>query len=90
MDRKEFTDSELIQALINALELDGDDNGFITSEDIALALDWGVERTRRQLRKLKREGSVEVGRVRRTDLSGRIQPVPAYRLKGAKQHDDGQ
>ena len=81
MAREEFTDNELIRALVDALEFQNDDDGFIRAEDIADALGWNIDRTRRHLRALLRDDMIEVGRVYRKDLSGRVQPVAAYRLK---------
>lgn len=76
------------QALIAALEAalehhdnDDDDHGAMTTQELAKALDKHETAIRKRLRMLLEEGRLEVLRVRRVDLCGRMTRVPGYRLR---------
>jgi hypothetical protein len=57
-----------------------DDSGA-TVDELAQATEHSKEWVLRRLRVAMREHKIAVGRKRITDLSGRIQRVPCYRVK---------
>lgn len=73
------TTDDLLEAIRQSLLLTSD-TGFTVS-DLAQELNYGNATIRQLLHKLNRAGHLEVTRVRRTDLSGRAQTIPAYRIK---------
>lgn len=75
----DVTQNELLEALRKALERDGPDDAYTTTE-LSRALGWGVRKVRNALRPLIREGTVEPVRVQREALDDRTATVSAYRL----------
>lgn len=63
--------------------------GFFTAIEIAEKLGHGPEKVARLLRKLSREGRLEVKRVRRARIDGIVTPVPAYRVRPDSTPDQG-
>lgn len=73
---------ELVAALEQALaRQDGDDDGALTVRDLVQETGWTRTAILRGMRSLKEAGALEVIKVFREDLSGRVTRVPAYRLR---------
>jgi hypothetical protein len=76
--RIEVTHADLIAALTDQPGEDCID--ALTALEIKERLGIGHEKTRNKIRSLVMGGKLECVRVRRVDISGRVQMVPAYRL----------
>lgn len=77
-----MTQDALLDALRQAMErAPKDDPGALTAHELMDALGLSIERTRRLLKDLLRSGQCEAVKVSRVDISGRVQSVPAYRLR---------
>lgn len=79
MDRIEMTETQVLEALREALQADDAADGFTTRE-LAELTGWGQGKVRNALRKMRREGTIVPVRVPRETLAGIVQPVPGYRL----------
>ena len=83
-----MTEGQLLEALraaqLTAAE-DGQD-GARTSAELREDLGWSKERVIVALKALKKAGQLDVVKVPREDLAGRVLRIPAYRLRGG----DGQ
>jgi hypothetical protein len=77
----EITTDDLMDALRAALGTPGGEGH--TVQEMVVATGWGDTKVRAILGDLNRRGRLVVSRVKRTDLSGRMQSVPAYRMKDA-------
>jgi hypothetical protein len=76
-----LTVNEILDALRDAqVGVAVDESGFFTLAEIRKATGWTLEPTKARLRALKEAGELEVTRVRRESLDGRMMPVPGYRL----------
>jgi DNA-binding transcriptional regulator PaaX len=75
------TTDDLMDALRAAMG-DGTGDGR-TVQEICEASGWGATKVRAELGRLHRAGRLEVVRVKRADLTGRMQSLPAYRMKDA-------
>ena len=73
------TETELLQALQDALCLEGEDAS--TTKELARATGMSVNRVQASLLALKEEGKIECVRVMRTTVDDRFHPRPGYRLK---------
>lgn len=83
VDRIEFTENELIQALVNALDFDTGDEfaGFMTARELMKATGLNSGRLNRLIDELMDVGRIEAMRVPRRNRLGDMQKVAAYRLK---------
>ena len=81
MESVRITESELLDALANATGEGPDDAR--TAQEMADDAGIPVARVRRALQQLARAGRLESHRVRRPDLSGRLQVLPAYTIRPA-------
>ena len=75
----DITEGQLLEALQRAVTPDNPE-GAMTIEDLRGQLGWSYGRIRRELHRLKDEGKLDVLRVSRPDLTGRMLPRPAYRF----------
>ena len=81
MERQTFSESELIELLINAQELFDDDNDDIFFvKDLAARLNCSLGVVRNMLRPLVAEGRVQPARKGIIDLAGRRTTTIGYRL----------
>lgn len=75
---------ELVDALVEAMGTPTTTpDGFFTVRELARESGRREERVRRALQVLADEGRLEVQRVRRHALDGRLGVVPAYRVRPA-------
>lgn len=74
------TESDLLQALRDALQKPGDGEGQTVS-DLSLSMNCSEEKVRRALRELHRQGRLSVASVRRPSIDGRMFSIPAYQVK---------
>jgi predicted ArsR family transcriptional regulator len=81
MESLGITEAELFDALAAATGEGPDDAR--TAQEMADGAGISVPRVRRALQQLARAGRLESHRVRRADLSGRHQLVPAYTVRPA-------
>lgn len=74
---------QLAQSLASVYQSfqDDPDGGWMTTAELMDMLGWGREKIWRSLRHLAAQGRLQNGSVRRMDISGRLSPVPAYRLR---------
>lgn len=77
--RMKVTTDDLLDALREALG--GPSEEGSTVHEICAATGWGPTKVRAELGNLHRAGRIEVVRVKRPVLDGRIQSIPAYRIK---------
>lgn len=82
--RIELTESDLIAALLEARGEPGNADGALTMREIVQQTQWGERRLQLKLEEMKRAGRIEVVRVEREALDGRLVRVPGYRLRGEK------
>jgi predicted ArsR family transcriptional regulator len=83
------TESELLRALQAALSAAPEGaTGAMTTRELCEALDLYPEKVRRGLRALSAQGRLEIVRVKRQGLDGRMSYRPAYRLREVKENDD--
>lgn len=76
-----MTQNELLEALRVAAEAqDEQGDGAMTMRELRAALNYGDDRLRAMLHRLKADGLVEVVRVQRRTLDDRLNLTPAYRL----------
>lgn len=75
------TESELIEALRQASAAAPDPDGAVVTQDIVRAMGKGERFVRTILRDLIAQGVVEMVKVRRPAIDGRVIPQPAYRVK---------
>lgn len=80
MDRIELTEQDLIEAILAAQSAEGP-SGASTTAELAERTGMSLERVRARLHKLAGEGRLEVCHVLRRALDGKMQPLPAYRMK---------
>lgn len=83
-DSPDFTYDELVRALLGANASAPDREDGLTTVELGEKTGWHEKRVIDRLRKLKKEGRLEVVRVPRESLSGVIYMCPAYRLKEEK------
>jgi hypothetical protein len=76
-----ITSDDLMDALRAALG--GQTGEGKTVQEILADTNWGATKVRAELGRLHRAGRLEVVRVKRADLTGRMQSLPAYRMKDA-------
>jgi hypothetical protein len=71
-----------LEALLAALTTQPDDptDGY-TSRDLAYRTGWDGHHVLKALHRLAHEGRLEVTRVRRPGIDGRVTPHTVYRLK---------
>lgn len=74
------TTDDLLDALRVALEKPSEGDG-ITVVELANTMKCAEEKVRRTLRVIAGQGRLEVSRVRRPAIDGRLMLVPAYRIK---------
>ena len=77
---KKMTEAELLEQVARALELADADDGALTVLDLADSLDMGLDAIRSRLRPLIKNGTIEVIRTQRKNLSGIVQHRRLYRL----------
>ena len=83
----DMTESELLQALQDALEAaaeNEDADGALTVTELSDQLDWYREKVCKWLRSLNRQGRLECIKVRRPAIDGSIRVSPAYRVVEAE------
>ena len=77
-----ITENELIDALRNASRRTADNpDGAMTSHEMGEALGLSHRTIIEYLRKFKRTGRLEIVRVSREGIDGRVSPVTGYRVK---------
>jgi hypothetical protein len=76
-----ITTDDLLDALRAALCGPGGDGH--TVQELCEACNCGSTKVRAELSKMHRAGRLAVIRVRRPDMTGRMQSIPAYRMKDA-------
>lgn len=77
-----ITESELLEALRDASRRSGaDDSGALTSHELADALGVSHVTVLVYLKRVKRAGQLEVVRINREGVDGRVSPVTGYRVK---------
>jgi predicted negative regulator of RcsB-dependent stress response len=74
------TQDDLLAALRDALQKPSDGEGQTVAE-LRVAMQCAEEKVRQALRVLAAQGRLDVLRVRRPSLDGRLMLVPAYRIK---------
>ena len=76
-------EEELIRAIQEVYQqIQSEDDGWLTSHEIADAMDVTPQTVRRHLKMLHRGGHLETGYVRKASvLTGKVSPTWAYRLK---------
>lgn len=79
-ERIELTEQDLIEAVLQA-QADQGPAGALTIRDLVKRTGRTDTTIRTKLHELREAGRLEVLQVRRATLDGRVQPVPAYRLK---------
>ena len=77
---KKMTEAELLEQVARALELADADDGAMTVLDLADSLDMGLDAIRSRRRPLIKNGTIEVIRTQRKNLSGIVQHRRLYRL----------
>lgn len=75
-----ITQTELLDALAAACASDAPEDAR-TAQEMADELGLAVPRVRKALKALQRVGRLGMHTVRRTDLSGRPQSLPAYTIR---------
>lgn len=81
MGRIELTEQDLIEAILEAQAGEGP-AGALTVHDLVEKTGMWDGCIREKLRRLQAMGRLDVCKVRRATIDGRVQAVPAYRLKG--------
>lgn len=82
----DVTESDLLAAIRAAYAAkEDDDDEYMTSIEIARAINEPRKKVHELLRELHHGGQLEVGRVRRVNIAGYHQTVPGYKLVN---HDD--
>ena len=90
MDRTEFVEDELIQALINALDFDASEDRPANTwrvEEIkdalaAQGLTWSPDRIRKHIRRLIQDGRARVVNIQLMTIAGKRTVVAAYQIDG--------
>ena len=79
----EITEEALVAALKEALKTDDNlrPRGALTTRELQEILGWSGDRVRRELKKLKVQGKLEVIDVPVITLDNRVQRVTGYRLE---------
>lgn len=78
----ELYEDELIELLINQLQLEEQqDEGFMTMQEIADAAGISMNMAQIKMRRLHRQGMIDVRKVRRMNMAGTYHTVPAYRVR---------
>ena len=85
MERAEFTEDELIAALVNALDFDADDgrppNTWRTEElKDRIVPSWSVNRIRARIKQLITDGQARPVEIAHRTISGRLTKVTAYQF----------
>lgn len=83
-----MSEEELIAAVRDALTKNEEDDGYMTTREIATALKCKEELVRLVLRRLWEAGQLENRRVVRQTFSGSYMPI-GYRIKKGKEVEDG-
>ena len=79
MGRMNITTDDLLDALRAAMgTAEGEGH---TVQELVAATGWGKTNIRQVLGHLHHQGRLEVVRVKRPCLDGRMQSIPAYRIK---------
>jgi hypothetical protein len=79
-DVERFTEADLIEALLEAQPKAAGVPGAMRSEELADALGWSVERTRRQIRRMIAAGELGLTTKSLTRIDGVVTTVAAYYL----------
>ena len=79
-----ITESELLDALREALEPTEDSDGAMTAKEIMVHLNLSERRAYRLIHEMNEAGSLEPVKVRRVTIAGHVQRTTAYRLKNGK------
>lgn len=85
MVREEFSEDELIQALINALDLSEGSDGYLTMSEMRRATGLSEHAIRRRLHTLNDRGQLQVRRMPRRNITGAVQATIAYRFNAPEQ-----
>ena len=75
-----MTEAELLEQVAQALELTEAEDGAMTVMDLADSLGMGLDAVRRRLRPLIQNGTIEVIRTQRKNISGIVQHRRLYKL----------
>ena len=75
-----ITTDDLLDALREAMGQTDSGDGR-TVQEISSATGWATTTVRKHLGSLHREGRLEVVRVKRPCLDGRLASIPAYRIR---------
>ncbi len=78
-----ITENELVEALRSAMGPDEGPTDARTVQEMAATIGRAERFVRDNVRKLIAEGRVELVRVKRPAIDGRIQSLPAYRIRVA-------
>ena len=73
-------DAEIIAALEDVLRAQADPEGYYTCDELCGLLGPGRVMVQRRLQVAKRAGRLDVVRVKRESLDGRMMHTPAYRI----------
>lgn len=85
MEHIELTEQDLIEAVLEAQAARAEGaEGALTMRELIKQTGWGERRVQLRLDELKCGGRLDVVRVNREALDGRMVRVPAYRLRGTK------
>lgn len=84
MSSKPFTENDLSQALQDAIKASPSADGYTIRELQDLKPDWSQPKVREAVRKLILSGRVQVVRIRRPAMDGRMASVPGYQFLKAK------
>lgn len=83
-----ITQAEILDAIRDAVQTADVPDAF-TMRELQDATGWGEKQARAKMRVAKLAGRVDVVRVERENLQGRMMPVLAYRLVAPKKAKRG-
>ena len=93
VEEPDFTIGDIIGEIQGELtiaeDFEPDETGFYTSNEISDVLGLNVRKVRVELRKLKRDGRLEVGKKSTRLLDDNIRGIQAYRLIIPKEVEEG-
>lgn len=79
---KPFNDvEELVLAMQDTANLPAEDDGAVTTKELARRMGWSDGKTIKHLHLLDAEGKIEPVKVIRTMMDGRRAKVSAYKIK---------
>ena len=78
-ERVTLTETELLQALAEALQREPDPTDAWTTEEIRKAAGWGISKANRVIRELVDSGKWECVQAPRRNRTGVVTPTWAYR-----------